>query len=227
MADFLIFRDEAGVVAGYTGNAVNIIGILSFVVAAASIWKIANLLIKQAAKNMKLSHLKPEPAVNYIILGAMCVGAVLGINLLFILTKIMTVAEVPQSLFWIGIIFYGFVAPIAEEILFRGIIFNFMKRMFKLNMAIVMSSLLFGIYHGDYIQGIYAFIIGCLIAYGYEYFGSFYVPVAIHIGCNILVYSLGSIESISKAFFSWPVCVICLAVAVGGMIVLNKKKRVV
>ncbi len=227
LADFLIMRDDTGVVVGYTGNAVNIMVILSFVAAAVAIWRIAKLLIAQAAKDMKLSHLKPEPPVNYIIMGAMCAGAVLGINLMFILTETMTVAKVPQSLFWIGLILYGIVAPIAEEILFRGIIYNYMKRMFKLNMAIIMSSLLFGIYHGDYIQGIYGFILGCIIAYAYEYFGSFYVPVAIHIGCNLLAYSLGSIEFISKAFFSWPVCVICLVVAVGGMIALNKKKRIV
>ena len=227
LADFLIYRDETGVVAGYTGNALNIIGIFSFIVATVSIWKIANLMIRQADKEMKLSHLKPEPKVNYVILGVMTIGAALGINLLLILTNVMTIAEVPQSMFWIGIVFYGIVAPIAEEILFRGIIFNYTKRMFKLNMAIIISSLLFGVYHGNYIQGIYGFILGCLMAYAYEYFGNFYVPVAIHIGINLLAYSLGNIVAISNVFLSWPVCILCLVLAVGGMIILNKKKRII
>ena len=95
-----------------------------------------------------------------------------------------------------------------------------------MKMAVVLSSALFGFYHMNAVQGVYAFLIGCLIAYSYEYFGSFLMPIAIHMISNLLSYCLSYTGLSETGFVSWPVCVVCLAVCVGSLGMLNKEKKV-
>lgn len=61
-------------------------------------------------------------------------------------------------------IYACFLAPIVEEIVFRGII---LKRMLPYGkyFAIFFSSLLFGFFHGELTQGCFAFFCGLILAY--------------------------------------------------------------
>jgi membrane protease YdiL (CAAX protease family) len=56
------------------------------------------------------------------------------------------------------------VAPIFEEIIFRGFIFRVLKPYGALFGAIV-SAVIFGIYHGNFAQLFYAVAIGCIFSY--------------------------------------------------------------
>jgi hypothetical protein len=60
------------------------------------------------------------------------------------------------------------VAPIAEELLFRGLTLTYCRKCLPVPLAILFQGFLFGLYHGNVIQGIYAFALGSvlgLIAY--------------------------------------------------------------
>lgn len=89
---------------------------------------------------------------------------------------------------WAGIILYGIVSPIAEEVVFRGIVYNRLHRQYSLRMAVLASSLIFGLYHGNVVQALYGFVLGMMIAVLYEKYGSFIVPVVLHSAANIFVY---------------------------------------
>jgi len=89
-----------------------------------------------------------------------------------------------------GLFFYGIVGPLIEEILFRAICYNILKKMFGSRWAIFISALMFGIYHGNIVQGIYSFIMGVLIAVGYEYSRDFKIPVASHGLTNMIVFTI-------------------------------------
>lgn len=86
------------------------------------------------------------------------------------------------------------VAPIFEEIIFRGIILNGMFR--KLNskvIAIIISSLLFALMHMNLVQGINAFLLGILLGYIYLKTKSIHLSIFAHfinntIGIMISVY---------------------------------------
>lgn len=233
LADFLVIKDEAGELIGLTGNAGTIMSALSFIAGAAAIWGTAKLFISKTAEDMKLTHLKPEPPKNYVILFFTTVGAVLGMNLLLELTQVTNKSEAYQAvledqysaMLVVGLICYGIITPIAEEILFRGVMFTCMRRFMNLKLAILISAFFFGAYHMNAVQGVYAFVIGCLMAYAYEYFGNFYVPLAVHALSNLLVYSLSSTPIVNTGFISWPVCVIFLLIAAGGAYLLNKDKK--
>jgi membrane protease YdiL (CAAX protease family) len=53
-------------------------------------------------------------------------------------------------------------APIAEEIIFRGLTLRYARRIMPAWLAILFQAIGFGIYHGNLIQGLYAFCIGAL-----------------------------------------------------------------
>jgi Predicted metal-dependent membrane protease len=77
-------------------------------------------------------------------------------------------------------------APLVEEFLFRGILFQQLLKKYSVNVAIVISAGIFGIFHGQLWQGIYAFFIGLIAAYVYFKRKSILLPICIHIGCNLM-----------------------------------------
>jgi len=82
------------------------------------------------------------------------------------------------------------VAPIVEEIIFRGIFHTSLrdaiplKRPWPAIIAGVVSSLTFGIYHGNILQGIYTFTFALLLVAVYERTGSMWSSVRMHMGFN-------------------------------------------
>ena len=90
-----------------------------------------------------------------------------------------------QADFVIQIICLGVITPIAEELMFRGIVYNRLIFMAGAKRSLWLSAILFGFFHGNMIQGIYGFIIGYLLAYVYEKYGSLKAPILLHITMNI------------------------------------------
>lgn len=56
------------------------------------------------------------------------------------------------------------VAPVCEELMFRGVILRRMSQV-SMRFAIVFSSVCFGLMHGNILQGISGFIVGLVLAY--------------------------------------------------------------
>jgi membrane protease YdiL (CAAX protease family) len=94
---------------------------------------------------------------------------------------------------WLGIILYGVVSPVTEEIVFRGVLYNRIKRFYSLPWSVIFSALLFGIFHANLPQCIYGTLMGVLIAVCYEKNKCFGAPVVFHMAANILVFSLSFI----------------------------------
>lgn len=118
-----------------------------------------------------------------------------GINILFSCLGFLQFAdykEAADSLYSVGMVagllMYGVFAPLTEELIFRGILFTQAKTLMKPNYAALLSAAAFGIYHGNRVQMIYAFVLGLILAYGYHYSGQFKVPVILHAAINIVVY---------------------------------------
>ena len=75
-------------------------------------------------------------------------------------------------------------ASLAEEVLFRGVIFNRAKKYWGFWPAAIISSAFFGIYHMNLAQGFYAFIYAILLCLVYDCFKNLWVPVSMHAGAN-------------------------------------------
>ena len=83
------------------------------------------------------------------------------------------------------ILYVGFLGPLVEEILFRGTILRGLESCGKL-FAIGTSAVLFGLFHGDFVQGVFAAACGLLFGYvALEY--SFRWALVLHIFNNFLL----------------------------------------
>lgn len=107
-----------------------------------------------------------------------------------------------------GLLIYGLVTPIAEELLFRGVLYARLKKYFPVRTAIVLSAFIFGVYHGNLVQGIYAFFLGLLITVCYEHFKDFRIPVLFHSAANISVFLATHSGSTETAINSGLNCLI-------------------
>jgi membrane protease YdiL (CAAX protease family) len=63
-----------------------------------------------------------------------------------------------------GILYVAVFGPILEEVMFRGAVLRALQP-YGTNFAIVLSSLLFGLYHLVLFQGMFAFFVGLVFAY--------------------------------------------------------------
>ncbi len=234
---FLFARDAAladGAQFAFTGNQSVLRSALGFLGGALAVRKDAVRLIRETAEDTKLAHLRKEERVNYLLFAGAVVGAAVGLNLLLDLMGLVDKSEAYQAVradqysanFFLGLLAFGILSPTAEELLFRGILHNYLRKFYPVRLTLLVSSALFGLYHMNFVQGMYGFLMGCLIAYGYEFFGDFRVALAAHAGANILVYCLSYTALAGTAFVSWPVCLLFGALAVVCLRILSKKKDV-
>jgi hypothetical protein len=80
----------------------------------------------------------------------------------------------------------GIVIPILEELLFRLVIYQRMKERYPVIWSLVFNVLLFGILHGNLVQGIYGGIMGAIFCYGLERYQKAVVPILMHCFGNLL-----------------------------------------
>lgn len=100
------------------------------------------------------------------------------------------------------ILAYCVAAPIGEEMLFRGLIYKKLRVIYSPKLAIFLSAAIFGIYHGNLMQGIYAFVMGALFAWAYEETGTFLAPVLMHAVANTIVNLCVADAGISQFVYS-------------------------
>ena len=83
-----------------------------------------------------------------------------------------------------------FVAPICEEIVFRGLFYPVMKKFSGPWVAAVCSGLIFAAAHGNLTVLLPLFILGVLLVFVYEKTGSIWTPIAVHFCFNGVTVSI-------------------------------------
>jgi hypothetical protein len=87
----------------------------------------------------------------------------------------------------------GIVAPVAEEVFFRGILYGFLRR-WGIALAFVLSTLLFSVSHGlGHGFPLTQVVGGVLFAAAYEIEKNLFVPITIHCLGNLAIFSLSLI----------------------------------
>lgn len=86
----------------------------------------------------------------------------------------------------IGFIATVIVAPIAEEILFRGLILGELTKCFNVHIAIVLQAVLFGVMHGNIIWATIAFLSAVLYGYFIKKYESIFTSILGHMSVNLL-----------------------------------------
>lgn len=102
-----------------------------------------------------------------------------------------------------GLFLYAGVSAVVEEVVFRFLLFNrFCRAQGRKAFGVVASAFLFAVYHGNIVQGVYAFILGVLIACAYCYFESFFAPVLFHGLGNAVIFLSNMIPELYEIVFS-------------------------
>lgn len=110
----------------------------------------------------------------------------------------------------------GIVIPIAEELIFRGLIYNRLKDYISsVQTAMIASAIIFGFYHGNFIQAIYGAVMGLMLAFVYEKYQIIAAPVICHICANMISVVLSffnvSVDSPAVAVIIAIACIAGLA----------------
>ena len=103
------------------------------------------------------------------------------------------------------------VGPVIEEIIFRGIIFNDLRAHVNVAAAVVIQAVIFGLFHMNLLQGIYAGMIGLAFGVIYVWTKSIFASMTAHITFNIL--GSGLLDTVFENLqISTPVIMITAAI---------------
>ena len=85
----------------------------------------------------------------------------------------------------VQIIGLGIIIPLAEEMMFRGIMYKRYRERQGFWYSAIWSSVFFSMMHTSMTQVIYTFCLGLMLSYLYEKFGTIKAPVLLHAVMNI------------------------------------------
>jgi len=142
-----------------------------------------------------LSHSKMLPGLARGLIWSVCFGIAAGALFLVLLAAGINplkfvntpLPSAPGQIF-IYFLVGGVIAPVSEEIFFRGIIFGFFRR-WGVYAAILISTVLFVLPHGRHLP-LTQIVGGIVFAIAYEKEKNLMVPVTIHCLGNIAIFSL-------------------------------------
>ncbi len=98
-------------------------------------------------------------------------------------------------------------APFIEELLFRKMLFTRLKNYISVRNATIVSSLLFGLMHGEVFDFIYTFIIGIILSILYDRFRKIIYPMLMHIGFNLMAVLIQTVE-----IYSSRICLVVIGI---------------
>ena len=133
----------------------------------------------------------------------------------------------------LGILIYGVLSPLAEETVFRGIT---LQRLYLLChekksgktaflLAAGLSSLLFGIYHGSVVQGLYAAAMGFLFCLFLALGGNLFSLIILHGGVNVMTLFLSQAGTFRRASASVMAGAFGIAFCCGGYVLFSRKHK--
>lgn len=149
---------------------------------------------------------KKAPAVKYWPVAVMGIIGCIGVTCLSAMVQLVlydpqyqeATAVVYSSSFPAELIGLGIISPIAEEMMFRGVMFRRYRENKGFLYSALWSSAFFALMHTNMIQMVYSFLLGILLAYLYEKFGSVKAPVLLHVLLNT-----GSVVFTEIGVFDW------------------------
>lgn len=133
----------------------------------------------------------------------------------------------------LGILIYGVLSPLAEETVFRGITLQRLYLLCHENksrktaflLAAGLSSLLFGIYHGSFVQGVYAAAMGFLFCLFLALGGNLFSVIVLHGGANVMTLFLSRAGAFRSASASVMAGAFGIAFCCGGYVLFSRKHK--
>ncbi len=124
----------------------------------------------------------------------MALAMSLGLNNLIIIGNLSDMSEAYQatmeafysSPLAVQVVVLAVLVPVSEELVFRGLLFKRLRERATYMQAALYSAIVFGLMHVNFVQMLYGFILGMMLTYLYEKYGSVKAPIAAHMAMNLL-----------------------------------------
>lgn len=196
---------------GVTGLSILVAGIMMYV-----IYHKTDRLVIKAQKSL----------VPIAILGMLLA---VGLNLFFGFVgmwfpkmSVDTSASIKNIPVVIGFIISVIISPLSEELLFRYMLYGRVRRFMTPVMAAVLSAIFFGLYHTNILQGIYAFIMGYVMARLYEWTKNFMAPFIFHLSANLIIFSAMQLKAGENVALT---VIVCVGTVIGGTMLFMTLKN--
>ena len=187
------------------------------------------LMKKLDSQTPKKDTLSIKTFMTYIAitLTLMWTGNIIGlaITTLINLFTSLDVSNPVQNLInstdiWLNLLLISIIGPIFEEILFRKLLIDRTIK-YGAKVSILLSALIFGLFHGNLNQFFYAFLLGGFFAYIYIKTGKIKYTIILHIIVNLMgsVVSLFVINSVQN-IISGPIQPLDLVIVIGYIMII-------
>lgn len=118
-------------------------------------------------------------------------------------------------------------APVSEEIIFRGITLRFLKKAgVRFMVANVIQALFFGISHMNLVQGLYAFILGLVLGLVAEKCKSVFLPIILHFVINLSGTLLDALPIHLDSWIVWGILFLLGGLSMAAGFLLLRKEQV-
>ncbi len=124
----------------------------------------------------------------------------------------------------VAVIFTVIGAPIIEEIVYRGLCYNSLKRGIPMLAAMIISSWGFGMSHGTVIWVIYASLLGFVLVWLKEKYRSLTAPLLVHMSFNLMGLLLSLVGEMPGGFYAALAAVSGIACVALVMFVVRTSK---
>lgn len=136
----------------------------------------------------------------------------LGIFVCLGLTKLVTIFPIDNiigsyekvvqsyndSNIWLRFLTLCILVPIAEELVYRGMLYKRLKEYNEMTIAAYIAALIFGVVHMNLVQGIYATIAAVILIFVYEKYKTILAPIFLHMVINLMALISGEFEVFEK-----------------------------
>ena len=184
---------------------------------------------------MKENEKKRAPLIKYGLVVLLAGTLSIALNNLILIGNLSQMStqyqDTAQSLYSapliMQIICLGILVPISEELVFRGMIFRRMREDSGFISAVIYSAVIFGMFHINSIQMIYASIMGLMLAYVCEKCHGVAAPILGHITANLVAVAataLGVFEIVTTNIWVGGVLTVGCAVIAAYVFLLIKEK---
>lgn len=143
--------------------------------------------------------------------------------------ELMESAGISSTMTPLMIVYAIILGPVCEEFIFRGITFYAAKKAMPVYYAILVQAIMFGAFHMNKLQGIYAFVLGLGLGYIMYLYDSLVITIIIHILFNFIG-TIGSefMPSGGDSILSFFLCTLAsLVVSYGAILLLKKSSALV
>lgn len=136
-------------------------------------------------KKKKFLHKKIhyKEAIKIVLLGFLIS---IPLNIIILILKINIYKNIDYSIYPFVALNIVFIGPILEELIFRGIVFEKLKKKFSTKSSKWISTILFSVSHGNIFSIVNAFIEGYILVSLYEKYKNIYISILYHITINLI-----------------------------------------